>query len=224
MSNVRPLTLPGAMFESTVALFDAYYRHLDAHAAEGFVRDLGSEVRERLEQLDYIVRRVRALELAANAARSRSLAAFRAHIEDVEARNVTYESEPLPPSASITREEFKIVQAAQFEMKLLTESFYYFAGRIRTILRNPMAPVPGLTSFECPGVRNTRNKLLEHAEGRDSQVSIQSFGWGAPIGPVIKALRYGGQENVFPDQGLYVNAEEFRENLERLLHATLPEA
>ena len=106
-------------------------------------------------------------------------------------------------------------------MKLLAEAFYYFAGRVRTILRNTQAPLPGLACFECDGVRNTRNKLLEHAEGKDSQVSIQSFGWGGSRGPVIKALRYGGQENVFPDRGLYENAEEFRVNLERCIRAAI---
>lgn len=207
------------MFANTIALFDAYYRKVDAAHVAGFNRDLGCEVRERLEQLEYIIARVRALEQSVAAVQSRSQASFHAHIEDVKARGASLETEPVPPGASITREEAKVVETAEFEMKLLVETFYYFAGRVRTILRNAQAPLPGLTSFECAGVRNTRNKLLEHPEGKDSQVSIQSFGWGGSQGPVIKALRYGGQENVFPDRGLYENAEEFRVNLERNLRA-----
>jgi hypothetical protein len=181
------------MFAQTIHLFDSYCRRLDAAATPGFNRDLGCEVRERLEQLAYMVDRVRSLEAAAQTAHERSQAAFRAHIEDLKTRNIPYESAPVPPEVSITREEFKVSQAAEFEMKLLTEAFYYFAGRIRTILRNKGIPIPGLETFECVGVRNTRNQLLEHPEGSDSQVSIQSFGWGGPNGPVIKALRYGDQ-------------------------------
>ena len=37
---------------------------------------------------------------------------------------------------------------------------------------------------------------------------------------MIKEARYSGQEH-FPDRGLYVNAEEFRDNLEALLRIAL---
>ena len=58
-----------------------------------------------------------------------------------------------------------------------------------------------------------RNQLLEHPEGRESQVLIQSFACGGPSGPILKAVRYGGQEGIFPDRGLYPNASEFEDNL-----------
>lgn len=205
------------MFVKTIDLFDDYCRRLDVIKAPSFNRDLGCEVRERLYQLGYIVDRVHELERTANEAFSRHKMAFIAHIEDIKHRGVAYESEPVPKGVEITKKEFEKHEKAEFEMKLLTEAFYYFAGRIRTILRNPQAPLPGLTNFECEGVRNVRNKLLEHAEGKDSQVSIQSFGWGAANGPVLKSIRYSSQKHIFPDQGLYINAEEFRENFERLI-------
>jgi len=209
------------MFESTSILFDEYCRHLDTKETQGFNRDLGCEVRERLQQLNYIVERVRKLENIAQQALSRHQARLIEHIEDLKSRGISYESAPFPSSARVTEEEFKTNDEASFEMKLLTEAFYYLAGRVRTILRNAQAPLPGLTNFECEGARNVRNKLLEHAEGGDSQVSICSFGWGAAHGPMLKALRYGGQEHVFPDRGLYENAEEFRDNLEHRLRAVL---
>lgn len=209
------------MFKNVIALFDDYYRRLDAMNSPGFNRDLGCEVRERLHQLDYIVDRVRALELITKEAFSRYETAFVAHIEDIKRCGTAYESVPVPESMQITKEEFEKHETASFEMKLLTEAFYYLACRIRTILRNSKAPLPGLTMFECEGVRNVRNKLLEHAEGKDSQISSQSFGWGAARGPVLKSIRYSGQEHIFPDQGLYTNAEEFRKNLEHLIHSEL---
>lgn len=212
------------MFQGTITLFDEYYRHLDAAEAPGFNRDLGCEVRERIHQINYIVERIYELERTAKEAFSHHQAAFIKHIENLKRRGVSYESVPTPPSVNITKDEFDRHEKALFEMKLLTETYYYLAGRVRTILKNVQAPLPGLTSFECEGTRNVRNKLLEHAESKDSQISIQSFGWGADHGPVLKAIRCSGQEHIFPDRGLYTNAEEFRVNLERLLQAELSKA
>lgn len=207
------------MFAGTLEAFDNYYRAADAGNLPGFNRDLGCEVRERLQQLDYIVEKVRVLEELERRTFSRHQQALKDHVANLKSKGIAFESVPAPADTKITSEEAQMAVRASFEMKLLTESFYYLAGRVRTIVRNPGKPLPGLDSFECEGVRNVRNKLLEHAEGSDSQVSIQSFGSGGPNGPVLKALRYAGQEQVFPDRGLYMNAEEFRENLEKALRA-----
>jgi hypothetical protein len=104
-------------------------------------------------------------------------------------------------------------RCARTELKILTEGFYYCAARARAIARNSRAPLPGLGSFECTGVRDVRNKLLEHPEGSDSGVLVVSFGRGGTDGPVIKPLRQLSQVNVFPDAGLFRNAEQFRVNL-----------
>lgn len=180
------------IFNNTVILFDQYYRHLDANTGPEFSRDLGIEVRKRIIQLNYIIGRVKQLENMCN-------------------------------NTGAVFDEL-LFGKRLLEMELLTEAFYYFAGRIRTILRNGKkrkSLIPGLSSFECEGIRNTRNKLLEHAEEKDSQVSIPSFSWGGPQGPVIRALRYSGQEKIFPDRGLYENAEEMRLSLETLLQKLL---
>jgi len=209
------------MFTSTIQLFDDYYRYADASQSVGFNRDLACEVREKLEQIDYIVSKVRNLEQNILAVHSRLEEVLRTHIENLKARGQSFEANPIPAEAIITREEEETILRAEFEMKLLTEAFYYFAGRVRSILRHSSAPLPGLASFECEGVRNTRNKLLEHPEGKGSHVFIRSFAWGGAQGPVIKALRYDPQQHVFPDRGLYENAREFRENLERCIRTAL---
>lgn len=114
-----------------------------------------------------------------------------------------------------------VLRSNSFEIRLFTEAFYYFASRLRTILRNKEEPCPLLKGFECAGVRDVRNKLLEHPEGQDSRV----FGWswtiGTAEGPILKVDRENHQVNVFPDRGLYVNAEELKENLERELQRAL---
>jgi len=209
------------MFKSTIALFDRYRSHLDSHCGPEFIRDLGAEVKERLEQLDFIVSKVMRLEQTVTAVHRRFETTLKFHLEDLESRGVPFEAEPDVPFAPMTPEEMELQKNAVFEMSLLTESFYYIAGRIRTILRNAEAPIPGLTCFECEGVRNTRNHLLEHAEGKNSRVFSRSFGCGAIQGPVLKAIRSTGQKDIFPDRGLYKNAEEFRSNLERLLKLRL---
>jgi hypothetical protein len=206
-------------FKATIALFDEYYRLADAKNVPDFNRDLGCEVRERLLQLEYIVDRVRQLEGIAKQTVVRHEAAHQAHLDDIKARGIDYESVPLPDNVRLTKEEMDAHSKAAFELKLLSEAFYYFAGRVRTILKK--TELPGLQGFECKGVSDVRNKLLEHAGEKQSEVVIQSFGWGAPHGPVLKAARYGGQEDVFPDAGLYRNAEEFIENLDRRLRAAI---
>ncbi len=208
------------MFESTIALFDQYYRNQGKKETPGFNSGLGVEVRERLQQLNYIVSRVQELELIATRTHYRCQAVLTAHIEDLERRGIPYKKASAP-RFHITREEFEAERKASFEMKLLTEAFYYLAGRVRTILRNKQNPLPGLNNFECKGVRNVRNKLLEHAESKDSSISSQSFAWGASRGPVLKAVRRIDQKHIFPDNGLYVNAKEFRDNLEVLLRVVL---
>jgi hypothetical protein len=66
--------------------------------------------------------------------------------------------------------------------------------------------------------------LLEHPEGSDSRVFICSFGFNEVSGPVVKAARYAGQENIFRDSGLYENASEIKYNLEGILKRELGES
>ncbi len=209
------------MFNGTIELLDCYYKKHSALGTENFSPDLGTEIRERLEQMSHIVSKVKSLENIATESHRRFDASMKAHLENLKQRGVSFEDDPHVSFEPMTNEEMQRERQALFEMTLLTEAFYYFAGRVRTILKNTKFPMPGLTKFECVGVRDTRNKLLEHAEGNDSQVFTRSFGCGGVQGPVIKAIRLSTQTDIFPDAGLYVNAEEFRVNLERLLQKAI---
>ncbi len=211
------------MYESTIELFDDYYRKLDAAGVAGFNRDLACEVRERLEQLGFILDRVKELLEAAEISFARSQEAIDRHIAHLQSEAIPFENVPAPEAVKLTSDEVEQHKRATFESKLLTECFYYLGSRVRSLLRHKSAPIPGLQDFECENVRNVRNKLLEHPEGRDSQVFIPSWAYGAKSGPVLKAVRYAGQEHVFPDHGLFPNAEEFFSNLDRLLRSRLNE-
>jgi hypothetical protein len=201
------------MFEDVIVAFDDYYRLQGRMNAAGFNRDLGCEVRERLQQLDFILRQVREAESSATAATTRAERVGLEHLRRFQAAGANLSTYTGVSEANLTPEEHRAFLDAQFRMKFFAEAFYYFAGRVRAILRHGTAPLPGLTSFESVGVRNVRNKLLEHPEGADSQVFSQSWGWGRSHGPMLKSIRNQGQEQVFPDAGLVPNAKEFHDNL-----------
>lgn len=197
------------MFELVIEKFDKYWDKMNSENPANFNQDLAAEVKKRLEQSDYLYKVImekhsRSMELLWEENRF-DLDSLREKIREV-GGSVT------KPKSKEQIEREKLI----FEMELLTESFYYLAGRVRTAITKSK-PFPSLESFECEGVRNVRNKLLEHVEGKDSKVLFPSFGVGGEQGPTLKPYRPNGQENIFPDKGLEANATEFKNNLEKLL-------
>jgi hypothetical protein len=158
-----------------------------------------------------------------NSVMDRVIAACQRHSDYISSSGLAFDAVPQPEDTKFTKEEFEITQASQFEMELFTECFYYVAGRLRTLLQKSK-PIPGLESFDCPGARDVRNQLLEHVEGKNSQVFIQSFAFGKENGPVLKGMRYAHQEHIFPDKGLYLNATEIKDNLEDILKRLLDDS
>jgi hypothetical protein len=202
-------------FEKASDLLGAYYVFNDKAKTTGFVNDLASEGQERLRQLAYLIEKVKHLEeilIQINQKHGKALEKWVGYVRE---NNLDYSSLPQPDELRWTNEDRELFITSMFEMSLFTESFYYFAFRLRTIIRH----LPGLESFEAKGVRDVRNKLIEHPDkDRDSQIFIRSFATGnQERGPVIKALRYGEQPNNFPDNGLYINAVEFETNLQKVL-------
>jgi hypothetical protein len=208
------------MFETTIELMDRLCDRLAKEHAVGLNLDLASEARRRLLQLDYLLNQVHRINSRYDSAFDRVNQAMNIHIETLRWSGLAPESVPQPEDTKLTEDEFETVTSSMFEMKLFTECFYYIAGRLRTLLRKS-EPIQGLKSFECPGARDVRNQLLEHPEGKYSQVFIESFGFGKENGPALKAMRYAGQEHVFPDKGLYCNATEIKEVLEHILQDLL---
>lgn len=104
------------------------------------------------------------------------------------------------------------------ELWMYVECFYYLAFRTRNVIRS----LPDLRSFDCTGIRNVRNQLLEHPENSRSRMFTESFSWGKASGPVIKARRKEKEVRIFPDVGLYENYLEFQENFNKLLKKIVP--
>jgi hypothetical protein len=94
------------------------------------------------------------------------------------------------------------------ELRVLLEAFYYSAHRIRDILRDHKDDLPGVGGFECSGVRDVRNHLVEHPS-RAKGVLVFSAACGGPVGPQLRLLRWSLDPIGTEDQGLHHNAREF---------------
>jgi hypothetical protein len=95
----------------------------------------------------------------------------------------------MPPTAPFPVgnffEDFSVhLDAVCTELRILTEAFYQSARRIREIARGDQ-PLPDLRSFECEGVRNVRNHLIERPEQK-SKICAQSFLFDGLQGPKLK--------------------------------------
>ena len=130
------------------------------------------------------------------------------------------EWEDLPAGATfMTRETGRRMIDLGFEIRLLTEVFYYLAESVRTLIKragkNP-EPLPLLKDPGYIGVSRVRHQLLEHylPDGR-----LVATGWshGGDQGPVLHSVKQEGIETEVQDAGLYVNAREFALAIERRL-------
>ena len=164
----------------------------------------GGEAQHRLHQLDWLCQRIGKLE-----ARGVEL------IHDITSEE--------GPSAGYVKDNPALLEsrANSFEMETMVEAFYYFAFRLRQVIRQ----LPDLSNFECEGVRNVWNKLLEHPEGRDSGVIHGAFGYGdTETGPVLKMLRFPLKNTLWQDAGLWINAKELAQNLTEKINAARGES
>ena len=84
------------MFGNTISLFDDYYRCMDKENRPGFVRDLGAEVRQRLQQMDYLLARVDEAENALKATHSSNQQEGLNRLQKLEAEGLGWESEKYP--------------------------------------------------------------------------------------------------------------------------------
>lgn len=198
------------MFQSTLDLLDQYHQKMVRDNVPEFNGDLALEVKKRLQQLDFLYANIEDKQIRYNDL----------HLKMMGDGSLEKRIKAAGGYLTIVGcEELSEMRHLMFEIEMYTESFYYLAGRMYTILKKGF--LPGLESFKCIGARDVRNKLLEHADGKQSQIYIQSFGIGGDQGPTLKIERPQGQEMIFPDAGLYANTEEIRSNLEKLLTASL---
>lgn len=186
-------------FATAIELWNQYCTRYDGQ--KGYHQDLAAEVGQRLQMLDFILKRVRVLEPTANEPIRRLQTETSAHLAMIQA-GIKPPTAPFP-IGNFFKDFTEQLDVVCVEIRVLTEAFYYFAWRIREIARG----MPDLSSFECKGVRTVRNHLIEHPE-KTSRVFAQSFAFDGGQGPVLKG-QLVSESKEFQDHGLYPNAEEF---------------
>jgi len=200
------------VFKESRKLFDNYtdFMH-ERWDRQRWEPEYGVEVAERLEQMDFIVWRLKELSRPTWAsdvwAKQQYQQAWRG------AGKLEFTDDPL---YTLLRQTGPL-SINDVEIRVLTEAFYFIADRARIVVKK----LPLLRSFDAPGVRTVRNHLLQHPEGADSGVIENGFSFGLEQGPVVKGVRRANKVAVFPDSGLYVNANEFAVALERKVVSVL---
>jgi hypothetical protein len=190
----------------TIKHFEDYVQAARRKDASAIHFELAVEAVERLKQLDLLLTRVAAIQRHVSTGKNLRICDF---LLPVEAMPVGLE----------TADEGQVIAEGFLHARLYAETFYYLAFRFRQILttQNPATgkyAFPNLKSFEAMGVRDVRNHLLEHPEGRTSQVFSQDHSLGGFDGPKLK-IDASGTAHV--DRGLFVNAAEFKQAVETLL-------
>ena len=201
-----------ATFSDVRLLLERYYAALLTAGANDRAEHLLHEVRGRLRQLQWTRGRLLTLEADLVAERCRE------NPTDANATVLLIFTDVGRPDKGDLHRSLIGPRPAD-ELQVLLESFYYSANRIRDIFRDNPEDLPGLGSFECVGVRNVRNHLVEHPT-RKSGVIVPSLKCGGPVGPQLKPIRFSLHPEGTADGGFHKNCSEFLGNAERVLRAS----
>src|SRR5437867_1517559 len=129
------LARPLSVFERCIGLFDEYYRVADKRKLPGFVALLGCEVRERLQQMNWLFEQIQSHETELKGINTQTGKRLKKHVEQVKASGLSFEHTPLPDNVQMTDTDARRLMELTFEIQLYVECFYYFAARARGIIR-----------------------------------------------------------------------------------------
>ena len=203
------------IFFSTVCnLYEKYKNSNEKIKPEGFNLGFIIEGLEKLKQLDYLFKEIKFLNNEIIKISEKRNQRFKDWHKYIEENHLDYKTEKWPQDMAGTKEERKNSREILFKSKLFSEHFYYVAFRLKKIIQYS----PGLgKSFKCEGVTKVRNILIEHPE-KAKQEFENSFALGnIEFGPILHAMRPKRNDEAFHDNGLFVNAIEFKDNLEKTL-------
>jgi len=206
MSEFTTAEMCLSAFEEAKDHFSRYYQRYEPTFNQSN-REHGAEVEKRLKQLIWFLGKTEQLVLETEELDKPVRALGRLLQEN----KITHTEWAEGLKTAETRAAHERKRKIFIELEILTESFYWFSNRTRSVLR----VLPGFETFESTEIRNVRNHLLEHPESKSSGVLINSFGMGEPHGPVLKAIRYDYQADLWTDKGLFKNALEFGENISK---------
>ncbi len=184
-------------FESTIILFDSYRSKFKETKPNYYPARWVQEIMKRFKQLSFVYDHIKAYE-----------------------NKIIGMTNAVDYNQRKQSEEFKRLL---FETEFFVESFYFIAFRVREILRHKNKGsyiFPNLKRCDAKGVRDVRNHLLQHPE-RHGGVLNQSFSVGGNNGPKLKPGFSEGDAPDSMDKGLWLNANEFKANLEKILTEAL---
>lgn len=206
------------MFEESRLLLEKYYCLMLTRGMTKRGEHLLQEVRARLRALTWLHRRL--LELDRILVSQHVKAHFPSTPGHPNNIKVVFTDNDEPDCKDHTH----ATQAFQMhdELRVLLESFYYTAHRIKDIIEDHKHDLPGLHKFKAKGVTDVRNHLVEHpGKVKDKGVLVSSFAAGGPTGPQLKPLKWSLDSRGVLDQGLHQNAKEFDEALRASLEGAL---
>jgi hypothetical protein len=217
------------MFEAVGERWKQYLSQVSVSWATDDVRhNLGGEVRERLRQLDLILKHLHAAIGAASpdpVEAQEKMAWALANRERLVNGEITQE-EFIQGSLTTTPDPATLIDSWD-DVSIFTEAFYHWAWRLIQVLTGKAGgryKFPGgLGRVNVPIITAVRNHLIQHPERVSGD---QNFTLGLVVtssGPVLRSLgavARGDSERIEPlpesvDQGLFVAAEQLRDELQR---------
>lgn len=200
-------------FANALFLFDRYFRAQLAERSQAFDATIGNEVRRRLRQLSHLAAEVGTLSEAVLA---------KADPERPSGILIFASTSP-PPDCSDDerRERVRVPLGVEEHLQLVTESFYYLAGRLLTILQQCRNSLPHVPDVVAGGVLRVRNNLIEHANKKSGE-TVVSFALTRSTGPCLRALsEIPLTPHTHRDRGFTANVTELRTSLDRAFQAAL---
>lgn len=192
MKNQREVVMKKRnFFDSTIKLFKDYRSKMIKEKTIGYNSNLSNEVHVRLCQLSFICKKL-----------------------------CFYEKIVLKPTSSI--DEARKLTRFFDEGIVFAEAFYSTAWRIIYIAKHCTKPLPHLEGIKkkAKGIHTVRNQLLVHPEKQKEKILMLSYSWGND-GPMFKNARPAGQTFEIMDSGLWINAQEFKNDFEGLLQKAI---
>jgi hypothetical protein len=198
------MSLPTISLTSQRMLFERYLGEVFGSLAEP-QRGLLLEARTRLEQLDHSL-------ACCRAAAERQGETWRSERQSWEARLPLAHT----PSGSEPTDRQRALRQAAFEARYHAEAFYYFGARFQRILKSLNGLGPNFDFTPVLGIVKVRNDLIEHPEGRNSQVFFGGTQAATePFNIWLKVPQNLSGMNGPLDPGLIENVEALRQELDR---------
>lgn len=210
--------MPIINLNTTIELFKSYSETRVKAEPNQLVKSLFVEGTQRLQQVNFLLERANILEAAIGVG---ALLLIPDNSDSDSAKVEIYIPDILRSKKANHIIEDKTGGELLLEFTTAVESIYYFAWRFVKICHTENV---GLKKFNPKGIREVRNKLIEHPNtvsglsGNFSITSENGYHLRTTMNEVSQSIEIKGK---IIDKGLKSNVEEFKSDLEHLLNLRL---